>query len=96
MRRDKRHDGDSPDDIEGWYRDEDSSSMFETAIDFFLPTISGSPVKAPSRAKKRKVLGLFNHVVNIRTGNNLTYKQLQEPINQISCYKKAKANKITS
>ena len=78
MCRERRHDWDTPDDIEDGHLDEESSSSDEmsNAVRYVI-TSSGSPVKFLSR-KKRKALDIENPVLSSPSGKILVYRKAQD------------------
>ena len=77
MCRDRKHDLDTPVDIEDGYLDEDSSSSDDISNAVrYVPTSSGSPVKVLSRAEKREALGVENPVLSYTSGKILIYRKV--------------------
>ena len=74
MSRERRHDWDTPDDIEDGDLDDNSSSSddISNAVRYF-PTSAGSPLKVLSRAEKRDALGVKNSVLNNPPGKTTIY-----------------------
>ena len=69
MYRDRRHDWNTPDDIEDGHLDENSSSSDDIANAVrYVPTSSGSPVKVLSRAEKREALGVESPILSNPSG----------------------------
>ena len=79
MCRDRKHDWDTPDDIEDEDLDKNSSSSDDipNAVRY-VPTSSGSPVKVLSRAEKREALGVANPVLSNPSGKILIYRKVQD------------------
>ena len=79
MCRDRKHDWDTPDDIEDEDLDNNSSSSDDipNAVRY-VPTSSGSPVKVVSRAEKREPLGAANPVLSNPSGKILIYRKVQD------------------
>ena len=77
MCRDRKHDLDTPVDIEDGYLDEDSSSSDDISNAVrYVPTSSGFPVKVLSRAEKREALGVENPVLSYTSGKILIYRKV--------------------
>ena len=74
MCRDKRHDWDTPDDIEDGDQDENSSSSdaISNAVGY-VPTSADSPVKVLTRDEKRDALGVKYPLLNEPPGKTTIY-----------------------
>ena len=79
MCRERRHDWDTPDDIEDGHLDEESSSSDEmsNAVRYVI-TSSGSPVIFLSFTEKRKALDIENPVLSSPSGKILVYRKAQD------------------
>ena len=91
MCRDRRHDWDTPDDIEDGDLDENSSLSddISNAVSY-VPISAASPVKVLPRAEKRDTLGVKNPVLNNPPGKTTIYRKVQDRLKNEPLYRELK------
>ena len=91
MSRERRHDWDTPDDIEDGDLDDNSSSSDDISNAVrYVPTSAGSHLKVLSRAEKRDALGVKNSVLNNPPGKTTIYRKVQDRLKSEPSYRELK------
>ena len=89
--RERRHDWDTPDDIEDGDLDDNSSSSDDISNAVrYVPSSAGSPVKNLSRAEKRDALGVKNSVLNNPSGKTTNNRKIQDRLKSEPFYRELK------
>ena len=95
MCRDRRHDWDTPDDIEDGDLDDNSSSSDDISSAVrYIPTSAGKPVKDLSRAEKRDALRIKNPLLNNQPGKTTIYRKVQNRSKNEPFYRELKDERV--